>query len=187
MDPNIQDTTQEKEKRKRRFLLLLIALLLIAVAVMAVFLIRGNGKSAPVEESGGVGLTVDKNAGEYVPVEVELPEELPGIAIPGWGSITLPAGETDIVNRVDFYNPEDNADWYYLTFELRLLDDSEQGYEVLYASELVPPGQHIQSITLSRPLEAGEYDAVVHVQPYRMNDELTPTNNADMATTLVVG
>lgn len=40
-------------------------------------------------------------------------------------------------------------------------------------------------MTLTRPLEAGEYKAVVHVQPYRMSDQ-SPTNNADMETTLIV-
>ena len=87
---------------------------------------------------------------------------------------------------VDFYNPVENEGYYYLTFELRILDDSDEGYEVIYSSQLVPSGKHIQQITLSRALEAGEYEAVVHVQPYKMDEAQTPTNNADMKTTLIV-
>ncbi len=132
-------------------------------------------------DSGGQKLKVDPGAGEYVePIEQANENQGEGIAIPGWGYITIPAGETDIA--VDFPNPEANAEKYYLSFELRLKDSGE----VLYASELVPPGQTIQNITLSRALEEGNYQAVIHVQPYKMDENQTPTNNADMETELVV-
>ena len=107
-----------------------------------------------------------------------------GVAIPGWSTITIPANSTEVT--VDFMNPIENKDLYYLTFELRLKDNSKEGYEVLYKSGLVEPGLHIQKINLSKGLPTGEYDAVVHVQPYRMNEEKTPTNNADMKTKLIV-
>ena len=95
----------------------------------------------------------------------------------------MPSGTTEITS-VDFYNPDENAGLYYLTFELRLPTD-DGGYISLYQSDAVPPGKHIQSITLSQPLSTGTYSAMIHVQPYRMSDE-TPTNNANMKTTLVV-
>ena len=50
------------------------------------------------------------------------------------------------------------------------------GDEVLYESDLVSPGKHIQKIKLTRPLDVGTYDAVVFIQPYRW-DKKTPTNN----------
>lgn len=53
-------------------------------------------------------------------------------------------------------------------------------------SGLVDTGLHIQTINIARGLEAGTYDAVIHVQPYRMNGAQTPTNNADMRTQLIV-
>lgn len=130
--------------------------------------------------SSGGKLNVDPNAGEYVAPETSKPEQSGGVAIPGWGYITIPAGETEVA--VDFPNPEANADKYYLTFELRLKDTGE----VLYTSGLVPPGKHVQKITLSRALEEGTYKAVIHVQPYKMDAAQTPTNNADMETDLVV-
>lgn len=141
--------------------------------------VPGSG-SGDDEPSGG--LVIDQNAGDYVAPVIDSTVE-PNVAIPGWGRITLPSGTTQITS-IDFYNPEENADLYYLTFELRLPTD-DGGYISLYQSDAVPPGKHIQSITLSRPLERGTYDAVIHVQPYRMSDE-TPTNNANMKTTLVV-
>lgn len=181
-------------KNKQNNILIVIIIVLVAIIC---FLLGSNmnsnnrDESVPVEvessnvSTGGMGLTIDKNAGEYVaPVveESEVPSK--GVAIPGWGSLTIPVNTNDVI--VDFMNPEANADLYYLTFELRLVDDSEQGYEVLYKSGLVEPGLHIQNITLSRGLEAGEYEAIIHVQPYRMNEEKTPTNNADMKTKLIV-
>lgn len=59
------------------------------------------------------------------------------------------------------------------------------GYEVLYKSGLVEAGNHIQKITLSRGLAEGTYDAIIFVQPYRM-DGITPTNNAETKTQLIV-
>lgn len=125
-------------------------------------------------------LSVDQNAGEYVAPELPTPEATAGVAIPGWGYISLPAGETEVV--VDFPNPEANVDKYYLTFELRLKESGE----VLYTSGLVPPGKHIQKISLSRALDEGTHNAVIHVQPYKMDEAQTPTNNADMETELIV-
>lgn len=124
-------------------------------------------------------LSIDPGAGVRI-TATPRPAEGGGISIPGWGSITLPAGQTDVT--VDFPNPEANADKYYLSFALRLKESGE----VLYTSGLVPPGLTIQHITLSRPLEEGRYKAVVHVQPYKMDEAQTPTNNADMETELIV-
>jgi len=146
----------------------------------------GKEEEAPAARQGGVGLTIDENAGDYVAPTQQETEAKPGVAIPGWGSFTFPPNTTELAGMVDFYNPEANEGYYYLTYELRLPDDSEQGYEVLYSSQLIPPGKHIQTITLNRGLEAGDYEAIIHVQPYTMDDSMTPTNNADMKTTLHV-
>ncbi len=126
---------------------------------------------------------LDLNAGEYVEPETDNTVSK-GISIPGWNSLNIPENKKEVT--VDFYNPEENKGLYHLTFELRIPDESEQGYEVLYKSGLVEPGLHIQNITLSRELDAGTYDAVIHVQPYRMNEQKTATNNADMQTKLIV-
>ena len=131
------------------------------------------------------GLKIDTSAGDYIVPIVNSNIE-PNVAIPGWGRITIPSGTTEI-NSVDFYNPEENEGLYYLTFEL-LLPDGDK-YISLYKSGAVPPGKHIQSIKLNQTLSLGTYDALIHVQPYRINEDGsvgTPTNNANMGTTLVV-
>lgn len=164
-----------KKKKKNIITILLLIIIILLIGILAT--------REQEESSGGVSLEVDKEAGQFVPSTSEK-ESVPNVAIPGWGSITIPANQKNVT--VNFNNPKENEGFYYLTFELRILNDSEQGYEVLYTSGLVEPGLYIQNITLSRALEKGSYDAVIHVQPYRMDENKTPTNNADMKTNLIV-
>ena len=163
-------------KTTKNVLLGLLAVILLAAGV----LLGANWERWFDDKPSGNRLEIDPNAGEYVAPQPSEQTGGEGIAIPGWGSITVPAGKTEV--SVDFPNPDANADKYYLSFELRLKGSGE----VLYTSGLVPPGQTIQNINLSRPLEAGTYAAVVHVQPYKMDEAQTPTNNADMETQLIV-
>ncbi|WP_052446582.1 hypothetical protein [Candidatus Soleaferrea massiliensis] len=100
-----------------------------------------------------------------------------GIAIPGYPSIAIPAGETDV--RVALTNPEENP--CYFTFELVLKDTGES----LYTSRMVEPGKALTSITLSRPLEAGAYDAFLRITTHSLTD-LSGMNGANVATRLVV-
>lgn len=176
----------EHSNKTKPTTIIIIALLAVLIILVAVFLVTSlRDDNEPVQASApGVGLSIDTNAGEYVapePVAAVAPQ---GVAIPGWGSIKIAKDTTDVT--VSFFNPEANKDLYYLTFELRLMEENGEDYEVLYTSGLVEPGLYLQHITLNRPLAAGEYDAVIHVQPYRMDEARTPTNNADMATVLIV-
>ena len=172
-------------------LIVLLALLAVTVGLF-VWQNQSANRGAPeatlsptVEPSPTVELEIDPNAGELI-TPTPAPTE-PGVAIPGWGSITLPAGVTEAATTLK--NPDANADWYYLTFEMRLptVDEEtgEESYEVLFTTGLIPPGQYCNQVTLTRPLEAGEYNVILHVQPYRMSDK-TPTNNADTETLLIV-
>lgn len=172
-------------------LIVLLALLAVTVGLF-VWQNQSANRGAPeatlsptVEPSPTVELQIDPNAGELV-TPTPAPTE-PGVAIPGWGSITLPAGVTEAATTLK--NPEANEGWYYLTFEMRLptVDEEtgEESYEVLFTTGLIPPGQYCNQVTLTRALEPGEYNVILHVQPYRMSDK-TPTNNADTETLLIV-
>ena len=176
-----RNTTSSGDKPSRvikLLIIILILLILLLIAGIAAFTSALGPPKTLLPSNGGVELVLDPNA--------VLPESeksvAQGVAIPGWGSITIPADADEIA--VDFYNPDENDEFFYLTFELKLIDDSEQGYEVLYTSGLIEPGMHVKTAKLSHGLAAGVYDAVIHVQPYRMNSNLTPTNNADMQTVL---
>lgn len=129
--------------------------------------------------SQGTGLVVDPNAGEYVPGVIER-----SVVVRGFDELTIPPYTREIIG-VDLHNPIDNDGLYYLTFQLSLLDDNDEVSETLYESQLVPPGLYLQDITLSRGLAPGKYEAVMHVQPYRIAD-LSPTNNVNLKMTIIV-
>ena len=185
-NPNNQNNPNEKKNGWVKW-----AILGALIVIIIILLLRGcsgvpggnDNININIGGGGGSELVVDPNAGEYVEPEKEGPTK--GVAIPGWGTITIPANKAEGI-VVDFYNPASNEGLYYLTFELRLPNDSPEGYEVLYKSGLVEPDKHIQKINLNHGLAEGTYDAIIHVQPYRMDENKTPTNNADMKTTIVV-
>lgn len=132
----------------------------------------------PEEPTASPALIIDPNAGELI-TPTPAPTE-PGVAIDGWSRITVPANSLEAA--VSLYNPEDNEGWYYLTYELRLKETGE----VIFNTGLIPPGLYCNKVTLARELEKGSYPAVIHVQPYRMNEERSPTNNIDLELLLVV-
>ena len=181
-------TRRSRRRQRRRRMQLLIALVAVVVLAVVAVLIWQSTKpeAAPAASPAPTAeLEIDPNAGELV-TPTPAPTE-PGVAIPGWGSITLPAGVTEAATTLK--NPEANEGWYYLTFEMRLptVDEEtgEESYEVLFTTGLIPPGQYCNQVTLTRALEPGEYNVILHVQPYRMSDK-TPTNNADTETVLIV-
>ena len=179
------ETGQEsKHNRIARLVFLLLICLAMELVAAGFLFMKGMIATDPAESSYGVGLNIDPNSAEAQPAERESSMEH-DVTIAGIGVVTMSANQKEVA--VDFYNPQENKDLFYLTFELRVCDNSTQGYEVLYTSGFVKPGKHIYEIELSRRLEKGMYDAIIHVQPYRMDQEMTPTNNADIVTRLIVG
>lgn len=170
---------KKQKHRARPWPFVLIALLFLVIIMLVYALIHQPVPgSEPPAETDRPALTVDPNAGEKI-TPTPAPTE-PGIAIPGWTSIKLPAGATEAY--VSLNNLEDNAGWYYLTFELRLKETNE----VIFTTGLIPPGQYVNKVILTRELEAGTYPAILHVQPYRMADAQSPTNNADLDIQMIV-
>ena len=176
-------TQEQRSDRKLKIIIAVLAVLLLLTGGTMIFwggvpffsaFAPNNGGST----SQGAGLVVDPNAGEFVK-----PEQPPGVCIPGFGRLTIPAN-TEILTGIHLYNPIENEGWYYLTFKLSLLDKNGEVSETLYESQLVPPGLYLQDITISRGLPKGEYDAVMHVQPYYIAD-LSPTYNADLKMTII--
>ena len=105
----------------------------------------------------------------------QLPDKSVGIKIPGYPSISLPTNQQTV--QVALLNPEGNP--CYFTFELVLSDTDE----VLYTSKQVPPGQMIEEITLTRPLEAGQYNATLRITTASLQDG-SAMNGANVETIL---
>ena len=155
-------------KNGKRFFTIIILLIIISTVIM---IINNNDNSNDLNNSDENKINQEMDSGENTNKDI-------GCAIPGWQSIIIPKN-TKLVN-VNFYNPIANKDLYYLSFEVQL------GEELLYKSEMLKPGEELKQIELSRELDEGEYEVVIFVQPYRMNVEKTPTNNASMKTKLIV-
>ena len=183
-EKNDEPKTQEQHSdRKWKILVAILAVLLLLTGGTMIFWggVPFFPAAAPNDggsSSQGGGLVIDPNAGEYVKPVV------PGVTIPGFGEMTIPANTKEL-KGINLHNPSKNEGWYYLTFKLSLLDKNGEVSETLYESQLVPPGLYIQDITLSRGLAPGTYEAVMHVQPYRIADNI-PTNNANMRVTIIV-
>ena len=154
----------------------LIGLILLAIIFALTVILWPK---AP-DNSAGMGLTVDPYSGAFVQPEKTAAEEKStgGIAIPGWGSIHIQAGEKLV--DVNLENPIENAGKYYLSFSVYLKDQDKP----LAETGLIQPGESALKLSLSHPLEPGEYEAVVLVQPYRMADG-SATNNAEIETILI--
>lgn len=101
-----------------------------------------------------------------------------GIQIPGYKSITIPAGTTDV--SVELMNPEENE--VYFQISLYLPDTAE----TIYTSKLIKPGQHLYEITLEKAMEPGEYPLTVKYDTFTADEDMTPRNGAEVNCTLVV-
>ena len=154
----------------------MIGLILLAIIVALTVILWPKTP----DTSAGMGLTVDPYSGSFVQPEKTAAEEesTGGIAIPGWGSIRIQAGEKLV--DVNLENPTDNEGKYYLSFTVYLKGEDK----VLAETGLIQPGESALKLSLSKALEPGEYEAVVLVQPYRMADGST-TNNAEIETILI--
>lgn len=168
-------------KNKTNKILIGMIICLIAVIIGgAIYFTRGTDKDKENKTpDSAFEPNLDSNAGETASndgdsEETDKPE---GIRIPGYPSITIPAGTTDI--EMNLENPAGNP--CYFTFELVLKDTGE----TLYTSKMVEPGKAITNVTLSHGLEAGEYPAVIKISTSSLEDG-SAMNGANVETTLIV-
>ena len=181
--------SNRKQKKSSQGVTLSIRTLVISLATVVVLVAGGvtlglnwNRWFGPKPATEGTSFNpeIDANAqawnGDALPDRTEDTPAV-GIKIPGYPSITIPANQQDVT--VALLNPEGNP--CYFTFELALKDTDE----VLYTSRLVPPGQVIANITLSRSLSAGEYNAVIRISTTSLEDG-SAMNGANVETLLIV-
>ena len=122
----------------------MIGLILLAIIIALTIILWPK---AP-DNSAGMGLTVDPYSGSFVQPEKTAAEEKStgGIAIPGWGSIHIQAGEKLV--DVNLENPIDNEGKYYLSFTVYLKDQDKP----LAETGLIQPGESALKLKLSKAL-----------------------------------
>lgn len=168
------------EPRSRQALVILLIIVLLFTGGIALGLSR-NRQAASEASTPRETFTPDldpsakKWPGETLPDQAD--GEPVGIKIPSYPSVTIPANTKDVT--VALLNPEGNP--CYFTFTLVLKDTGE----TLYTSGMVAPGDVITDITLSHPLEAGEYDATIQITTAALTDGRA-LNGANVETVLVV-
>ena len=169
---------------KKAFIIILLALLLLIVGIVTLAVNWnswfGTEPDTNPTTSQNNDFDIDENAGEWNGQTLpDKTEDAPavGIKIPGYPSITLPKDQETV--NVAFLNPEGNP--CYFTFELVLKDTGE----TLYKSKLVPPGQAITEITMSKALSAGEYNATIKITTTSLADG-SAMNGANVETVLIV-
>ena len=97
------------ENNKEKKNLLVPILILIIFILLALLCFKSCGVEDKVVSDNQFDLQIDPNATDNPTYDVGVSEG--EIAIPGWGSITIPSDRTDVV--VDFFNPIENKDKYY--------------------------------------------------------------------------
>lgn len=158
--------------KKKNAPLVIIAVLLAIIAVLLVKQIRSQE-----EEPVGQGVVIEASGDA---TKGHIGTTLPEISIPGRTVLELPADVSEA--DVSLHNPEDNADYYDLSFSLIIKETGE----TVFTTGLIPPGYQCSRVTLSRNLEDGEYDAILLVQPYLKDEAHTPVNNAELSILLIV-
>lgn len=160
------------------FFILLAALLLAGLGLLIRHAVVANTTPEPSTNAPGV---VDSNA-VLGSGQISVPEKTDTrgrqIKVNGIAEMNLKAGVRE--QNFVFSNPEENP--CYFVVEVVLADSGE----VLYTSDLLPPGYSISNFTMNRALNAGSYRAVVHFKTYSFDKEQRPLNNMDIKTTIVV-
>ena len=184
----MSNTESQKKKflTKRKILVIVSAVIII---ILLLLLHRCTNSSGPGYETGDETRqhpALDTSQGEYEEESQEPVDPSKNITLPGWVTLTIAADTTNIKKGIDFYNPDANEGYYYLTFELLVDIEGDGNYVSIYQSGLVEAGKHIQKITLSRSLSAGTYNARVFIQPYKIDDLDVPLNNGNVDIELIV-
>lgn len=120
---------------------------------------------------------IDPNAKDYESIHTNNSSS-ESISIPGYADVVLPSGQKNV--QMVLLNPQGNP--CYFRFTLTLKESGEQ----IYVSGLVPPGQAITDLRLSRPLEKGKYTMCVVIECFSLDESHTPMNGANVETDLTV-
>lgn len=170
-------------------LLIVLGLLALAGLIAGLGAIIGGGDDEPTTTTPNY-LDVNQQQGLG---ELDLPEKVEdmgskNVTMNGIAQINFKANQVE--QNFILSNSERNKDICFVVFTI-YLDNNENGIidendEKLYQSGLVQPGYSVSRFNISRSLEAGEYKAIVHQQPYSFDQARTPLNNFVVKTDLIV-
>lgn len=129
------------------WLLILLALLLLILISILSFCNKQHPGS-PIFRPN-----IEHNTG----TNEEKENEAKGIQVRGFTTWSIPA-DTSKNLSIPLENPEGNP--CYFSFEILLSDTGE----VIYSSDMVPPGEKISRINITREFDAGDYPATIKIK-----------------------
>ena len=129
------------------WLLLLLALLLLILISILSFCNKQHPGS-PIFRPN-----LEHNTG----TNEEKENEAKGIQVRGFTTWSIPANTSKNLS-IPLENPEGNP--CYFSFEILLSDTGE----VIYSSDMVPPGEKISRINITREFDAGDYPATIKIK-----------------------
>lgn len=140
-------------KKKKRFFLLLMLFVLLACATAYFFFGR-------FREEVPHFVTPDELAEKWKG-DQELPQggESVDVEIPGFAKLVFTADQTE--QKVNFYNPESNAENEFL-LQFTLFADDKQ----IWQSGYCEPGRGYYDISLDKTLSKGEYEGILLAQVF---------------------
>ena len=157
-------TYKQKNRRlKRAWLIILLIIIAAVVALTVCFVLNNAEKNNPNEAAVSAGTEIEKN------------EDI--ISIPGYEGLTLKADTC--IQELALNNPPQNTCYFVITLYL------EDGTE-LWKSEMIEAGGVSKAMILNKELPAGNYPALLKYECFRMDDNKTPLNGAEMKLTLRV-
>ncbi|MCL2678758.1 MAG: hypothetical protein FWF18_00415 [Dehalococcoidia bacterium] len=163
---------------KARHVIIIAAVLIAAIGVGAYFIFFHN--PADISDNnpsvGGIVFKLDESAKEYTGREPENKGGTSGIKIPGYDTVRLPSGTTDV--KMILLNPEGNP--CYFVFELVI------NGERYYKSDFVEPSMCIEDLKLTKPLPKGTHTAILKISTYSLDESLSQMNGANVEFELIV-
>lgn len=129
------------------WLLILLALLLLILISILSFCNKQHPES-PIFRPN-----IEHNTG----TNEEEENEAKGIQVRGFTTWSIPANTSKNLS-IPLENPEGNP--CYFSFEIKLKDSGE----VIYKSSMVPPGEKISRINITREFDAGDYPATIKIK-----------------------
>lgn len=166
---------QNQDKKKKYLIILLIIVVLFLTLGIAFAAYRAGQEKSNINANGVV---IDENASEWDKDLENVSGEQKGIQIPGYGEITIPAGETNW--KITLANPKDND--CYFQYSITIDDDETPIYE----SDYIEPGKAITEFEVSKPLEAGEYSIYMNIATFSMDGNNERLNGASVKADLHV-
>ena len=153
-----------EKPKQRKFPFVIFALVLFVVVLAVLFFHRCSAVPENIGDPAATEATVEKNKGS--------------ISIPGFEMLELQADSKN--QTICLSNPAQNNCYFQISLYL------EDG-TLLWQSELIEPGEITEPLVLSEKLAKGYYPgAVLQYSCYRMDEELSPLNGAEMKVTLWV-